>query len=70
MWAAEHMVTDIAEFLHKDVVDVRRLNLYKEGDITHYNQVLENCTLDRCWNECIESSCYSERRIEIEQYNR
>lgn len=70
MFAAEHMAVDIAEYLNKDVMEVRKINLYKEGDITHYNQVLENCTLERCWNECLQSACFAERRKEIEHYNR
>lgn len=70
MFAAEHMAIDIAEYLNKDVMEVRKINLYKEGDMTHYNQVLENCTLDRCWNECLQSACFAERRKEIQQYNR
>lgn len=46
------------------------LNLYKEGDLTHYNQQLVNCTLDRCWRECLVSSRYNERMVEVQHYNR
>jgi len=46
------------------------LNLYKESDLTHYNQQLVNCTLDRCWRECLVSSHYDERIVQVRHYNR
>jgi len=46
------------------------LNLYKEGDLTHYNQQLVNCTLDRCWRECLVLSRYDERIAKVQCYNR
>lgn len=70
MFCAETMIRQIAEYLKKDVVEVSEMNLYKEGDVTYYNQKLVHCTLDRCWNECIDSSNYYERRAIIEEFNR
>ncbi|KAL6258955.1 hypothetical protein P5V15_008880 [Pogonomyrmex californicus] len=70
MFVAENIVRQIADYLSVDVVKICELNLYKEGDLTHYNQQLVNCTLDRCWRECLASSCYNERIIEIQHYNR
>lgn len=70
MFAAENMIRDVAAYLNKDYVDLARLNLYKEGDITHYNQKLDYCTLQRCWNECMESSKFNERREAIREYNK
>ncbi|KAK5644720.1 hypothetical protein RI129_006020 [Pyrocoelia pectoralis] len=70
MFAAENMIRDIAEYLNKDVVEISQMNLYKEGDITHYNQRLDYCNLTRCWNECLESSNFYQRRVEVEKYNR
>ncbi|OAD58082.1 Xanthine dehydrogenase [Eufriesea mexicana] len=46
------------------------LNLYKEGDTTHYNQKLTNCTLQQCWEECIVSSNYNERFVQVQRENR
>lgn len=70
MFAAENMIRDIAEYLHKDVLEVSKLNLYREGDFTHYNQKLEHCTLERCWAECLDSSKYFERKKEVDKFNR
>lgn len=51
-------------------LQVRRLNLYMEGESTPYNQVLEKFTLDRCWEECLSRSGYQERRAAVHLYNR
>lgn len=49
---------------------MRRLNLYAEGESTPYNQVLDQWTLDRCWDECLSRARYQERRAAIDLYNR
>ncbi|KAF5273874.1 hypothetical protein FQA39_LY00989 [Lamprigera yunnana] len=70
MFASEHFIRDIAEYLQKDVVDVARLNFYQEGDVTHYNQKLLYCNILRCWEECLESSSFYRRKNEVEKFNR
>ncbi|KAF2885328.1 hypothetical protein ILUMI_20860 [Ignelater luminosus] len=69
MLAAEFMIRKIAEYLKKDLIDICRLNLYREGDVTHYNQTLLYCPIERCWDECVASSNIRERRKEVEKYN-
>lgn len=44
--------------------------MYKEGDLTHYNQQLLRCTLDRCWKECLSSAHYNERKVAVEEFNK
>lgn len=44
--------------------------MYKEGDLTHYNQQLLRCTLDRCWKECLSSALYNERKVAVEEFNK
>lgn len=70
MFVAETMIRHIADYLDKDVVTLSELNLYKEGDLTHYNQKLDYCTLERCWHECLQSSNYHVRKREIQNFNR
>ncbi|XP_033323472.2 xanthine dehydrogenase rosy isoform X2 [Megalopta genalis] len=70
MFLAETVVRHIAEYLNIDAMKISELNLYREGDSTHYNQKLINCTLRRCWEECLLSSNYTERLANIQQYNR
>ncbi|KAJ3642697.1 hypothetical protein Zmor_025458 [Zophobas morio] len=70
MFSAESMLQDISDYLNKDPVTLRELNLYREGDTTFYNQKHTNCTLQKCWNECLHSSRYLEKRKEVDTFNR
>ncbi|XP_023152952.1 xanthine dehydrogenase/oxidase [Amphiprion ocellaris] len=70
MMVAESWITDVAQSLGRSADEVRRLNLYKEGELTPYNQVLDHLTLDRCWDECLSRSGYQQRRAAIDLYNR
>ncbi|EZA48988.1 Xanthine dehydrogenase [Ooceraea biroi] len=70
MFVAETIIRQIADYLKLDVVKLSELNLYREGDVTHYNQRLINCTLDHCWRQCLMSSQYNERIVEVQRYNR
>uniref|UniRef100_A0A8B9RDA7 Xanthine dehydrogenase/oxidase n=1 Tax=Astyanax mexicanus TaxID=7994 RepID=A0A8B9RDA7_ASTMX len=38
--------------------------------ITPFNQSLEQFTIDRCWDECITISDFSQRRARVELYNK
>lgn len=51
-------------------LQVRRLNLYLEGESTPYNQILHGLTLDRCWDECLSRSEYEQRRAAADLFNR
>uniref|UniRef100_A0A6P7FW35 Xanthine dehydrogenase n=1 Tax=Diabrotica virgifera virgifera TaxID=50390 RepID=A0A6P7FW35_DIAVI len=70
MYMAEVIVQQIADYLQKDPIEISQINLYNEGDATNFNQVLENCTLDKCWRECKESSNYLSRREAVKEFNR
>jgi xanthine dehydrogenase/oxidase len=69
MLVAEDVLDQVSTFLKRDPVEIRRLNLYKEGDIAYTNQVMENCTLDKCFIECLAQSRYAEQAIEIKEFN-
>jgi xanthine dehydrogenase large subunit len=66
----ESIMEDIAQVTHKDPLEVRKLNCYREGaDITHYGQKVENNLLPSLF-EKLERDCdYKKRRKEIEQWN-
>ncbi|XP_053996533.1 xanthine dehydrogenase [Hylaeus anthracinus] len=70
MFAVETIIRHIAEYLNIEPAKVSELNLYREGDTTHYNQKLINCTIRRCWEECLLTANYNERLAEIQKYNR
>ncbi|XP_058982542.1 xanthine dehydrogenase [Musca domestica] len=70
MFAAEHIIRDVARILNKDVLDVMRINFYKPGDRTHYNQLLEDFPVLRCFDDCLKQSNYVQKKREIEEFNR
>ncbi|XP_026315872.1 xanthine dehydrogenase isoform X3 [Hyposmocoma kahamanoa] len=70
MFGAENMIRDIAQALNKSAEEIAKLNLYQEHLTTHYGQVLTHCTLQKCWDECVEKSNLAQRKIDIENFNK
>lgn len=44
--------------------------MYEEADLTHFNQILDNCTIKRCWEECYKNSEFEKQKEEVENFNR
>ncbi|XP_074845961.1 xanthine dehydrogenase/oxidase isoform X2 [Carettochelys insculpta] len=70
MMIAESWMNDVILTCGLPAEQVRKLNLYNEGDLTHFNQKLEGFTLKRCWEQCLENSQYHSRRQIIDVFNR
>ncbi|XP_048831374.1 xanthine dehydrogenase/oxidase-like [Brienomyrus brachyistius] len=70
MMVAESWICDVAMACGLPAEEVRKLNLYEEGDLTPFNQHLEQFTISRCWEECLVLAKYHCRRTQIEQFNR
>ncbi|XP_012925612.1 xanthine dehydrogenase/oxidase isoform X4 [Heterocephalus glaber] len=70
MLTAEYWMTEISVTCGLPPEEVRRKNMYQEGDLTHFNQQLEAFTLPRCWDECIASAQYHARRAEVDKFNK
>jgi xanthine dehydrogenase/oxidase len=69
MLACETVIEHVAAYLKRDPLSIRRLNLFKEGDITHYGQVLEQWNVPRILDEITKSSDFPQRQINVEQFN-
>ncbi|MWD28315.1 xanthine dehydrogenase molybdopterin binding subunit [Aquicoccus sp. SCR17] len=69
--AAERMVEEIAYYLKRDPLEIRKLNFYGgEGrDLTPYHQTVEDNILDRITDELAESASYKERREAVIAWN-
>ncbi|XP_069624485.1 xanthine dehydrogenase/oxidase isoform X2 [Ranitomeya imitator] len=70
MMVAEAWMSDIAEVCGLPPEQVRKLNMYREGDLTHFNQKLEAFNVHRCWDECLQSARYQERKTAIARFNK
>uniref|UniRef100_UPI00398EF4B5 xanthine dehydrogenase/oxidase n=1 Tax=Pristiophorus japonicus TaxID=55135 RepID=UPI00398EF4B5 len=70
MLIAECWMNDVIQKCGLPSEQVRMLNLYQEGDLTHFNQKLEELNIGKCWEECLESSSYHSRRRAVDEFNR
>lgn len=48
---------------------MRRLNLFNEGDLTHYKQSLEQWNVPRILDELIKSSDFIQRQKSVNEFN-
>ena len=69
MLVCENIIDEVADYLQMDPLTVRSLNMYREGDRTHFNQEMEYCTVGRCWQECQTMSNFQERKVRVYQFN-
>ncbi|XP_059516200.1 xanthine dehydrogenase/oxidase isoform X2 [Myotis daubentonii] len=70
MLIAEHWMSEVAVTCGLPAEEVRRKNMYKEGDLTYFDQKLEGFTVPRCWDECLASSQYHARKSEVDKFNK
>ncbi|KAK6642313.1 hypothetical protein RUM44_014036 [Polyplax serrata] len=70
MFFVETIIDEVAYTIKKPQEEIRYINMYNQGDITHYNQRLETCTVRQCWEECYRNSDFDKRKAEIEEFNR
>ncbi|MEK6410081.1 MAG: molybdopterin cofactor-binding domain-containing protein [Acidobacteriota bacterium] len=60
--AAAHRIGMLAE-------DVRAKNLYQQGQLTPFGQVVDYCYLDEVWKRIAKLSDFDRRRAKVEQFN-
>jgi xanthine dehydrogenase large subunit len=72
MIGIEQVVDEIARFLEKDPLDVRRLNFYgtKDRNVTHYHQTIVDNVIHDIVDELEKSADYRRRRAAIRAWNR
>ncbi len=71
MMGIEHVVDDIARFLDKDPLDVRKINFYGKQDrnVTPYRMTVEDNIIHELVDELEQKSGYRERRQAVRAYN-
>ena len=69
MMIVEDWIEKIARKLNLEPEEVRRRNFYQESMVTHYNQELVNCTIEKCWAECRQLAGYEGLRAEVAEFN-
>jgi xanthine dehydrogenase large subunit len=69
----EKIIEEIAHFLKKDSLEVRKINLYSDKDnrnLTHYGQLVKNNCLERLHTELEKKCDYQNRRQKINAFNK
>jgi xanthine dehydrogenase large subunit len=66
---AERIVEEVAFATGLDPLEVRRRNLYREGDLTPYHQPIEDVPLEAILDELERRAAYRERRRAIAAFN-
>ncbi|KAF2368641.1 Xanthine dehydrogenase small subunit [Trinorchestia longiramus] len=69
MFVREDIMARVAAFLDLDAVQVREVNMYKDGDVTPYGEKLENCNMRRCWQDVKEQALYYNRKALVDEFN-
>ncbi len=71
MMGIENVMDDIARFLDKDALDVRKINFYgkRERNVTPYNMTVEDNIIRELTAELEQKSAYRERRQTVQAYN-
>ncbi len=69
MLLAELVIDEIARYLDKDPLEIRRVNFYKEGEKTPYGQVVEPAQVPQIVEQLAKQADYLKRRQGIEEFN-
>jgi xanthine dehydrogenase large subunit len=71
MFAVEYVMDEIARYLDRDPLEIRRANFYGVDDrnVTHYGQVVEDNIIHDLFRDLGRSSDYRQRRRDISEFN-
>jgi xanthine dehydrogenase/oxidase len=70
LFIAESYISEIADHLDIPVERLREINFYKPGELTHFNQALEDWYVPLMYKQVQEESEYSRRREEVTEFNK
>jgi len=69
MMLAEKVIEDIAHYLGKDPLEIRKLNFYQNGEKTPYGQTIDSNVIPDIVNRLAKKADYQKRREEIIAFN-
>ncbi|GAA5885066.1 hypothetical protein JCM6882_007215 [Rhodosporidiobolus microsporus] len=69
MLVAETYIEAIANHLQRDIDRVRAINLFKEGDETHYFQQMKDFHVPRLLEEVKTTAEYDRRKADVQRFN-
>ncbi|CAG8498876.1 3654_t:CDS:10 [Ambispora gerdemannii] len=69
MMIMENIINEVADSMGISVDTLREINLYKEGQKTHYNQLLTDWHLPQLYQQLKQTSDFEKRRHQVDSYN-
>ncbi|XP_074617346.1 xanthine dehydrogenase/oxidase-like [Acropora palmata] len=66
----ETMMEHVAKALKKSPEDVKKANLYQNGQKTQTGETLKYCNISSLWNDTLTSSEFEERKAAIDTFNK
>ena len=66
----ENIIDDIARKLDMPAELIREKNFYKNGQETHYGQVLSDVRLEKVWTRVKKNADFSRRKAQIAKFNK
>lgn len=69
-FCSESMMDEIALYLKKDPIQVRRLNMLQDGKTSAFGEVMRDVTLGECLDALEKSADLTRRRKEAEAFNK
>ncbi|XP_068824571.1 aldehyde oxidase 2 [Capricornis sumatraensis] len=66
----ESCITAVAAKCGLPPEKIREKNMYRTVDKTIYKQAFNPESLIRCWNECLDTSSFNNRRMQVEEFNK
>jgi xanthine dehydrogenase/oxidase len=70
MMITEMMITEVAEQLNLDPIEIRQKNMYKLNDLTPFDAPIKDWYIPEMWENLIKDSNYKQKREEIDLFNR
>ncbi|XP_048259665.1 xanthine dehydrogenase/oxidase-like [Haliotis rufescens] len=69
MLVTETWMDAVADVVGRSAVEVREINLYREGEMTYYGMEVKDANVRSMWDQCISQSDYVVRRNHVDDYN-
>ncbi|XP_067680728.1 xanthine dehydrogenase/oxidase-like [Haliotis asinina] len=69
MFVTETWMDTVADVVGRSPVEVRELNLNREGQLTFYGMEVKNANVRRVWEQCLRQSEYFTRRQNVDDFN-
>ncbi|HNX37281.1 MAG TPA: molybdopterin-dependent oxidoreductase [Candidatus Cloacimonadota bacterium] len=69
IFVIESILEKLATLLNKDILELRRMNSYRNGDVAPYGQTVQTSPLDSIFSRLTKISAYQELKSQVSDFN-